>query len=85
MAEPECKCISVEGEEEGQVWILLSDNTSPNQIMGNFRGHLSIDWLGQHWQGCVGAHWSMCNRIPSISLIDRHRVGGVGRSVDKTA
>lgn len=58
MAEPECKCISIEGEEEGQVWILLSDNTSSNQIMGNFRGHLSIDWLGQHWQGCwehVGA------------------------------
>lgn len=35
------------GEEEGQVWILLSDNTSSNEIMGNFRGHHSTDWLGR--------------------------------------
>lgn len=35
--------------EEGQVRILLSDNTSSNQIMGNFRGHHGIDWLGQSW------------------------------------
>jgi len=74
---PECKCISAGGEEEGQVWILLSDNTSSNQIMGYFRGHHIIDWLGQSWRGCVGARQSMCNRIPSISLINSHRVGGV--------
>lgn len=59
------------------MWVLLSDNTSSNQIMGNFRGHHSIDWLGQSWQGQVGARQSMCNRIPSINLINSHRVGGV--------
>lgn len=73
--EPECGCVSVEGEEKGQVWILLSDNTSSNLIMGNFRGHHGIDWLGQSWQGCVGARQSTCNRIPSISLINSHRMG----------
>ena len=65
------------------MWILLSDNTSSNLIMGNFRGHYGIDSLGQSWRGCVGAHQSMCNWIPSISLINSHRVGGVDGSVDK--
>lgn len=78
-------CFRLGGEEEGQVWILLSDNTSPNQIMGNFRGHHGIDWLGRSWRCCVGARQSMCNRIPSIRLINSHRVGGVDGSVDKTA
>lgn len=73
--ESECECVSVEGEEKGQVWILLSDNTSSNLIMGNFRGHHGIDWLGQSWQGCVGARQSTCNRIPSISLINSHCMG----------